>query len=175
MTRHGISRSTRLAGITGSYWSELGPQLGHLHQEELEKIEFGLKIAYFAHDGQYRKSGEPFIIHPVGVASLLGGLQMDVDTVVAGLLHDTVEDTDLTFLQVGLRICICVRIFAGTPMIREQLVPHRSQCPSLTITLTLTHSPTSGGTSFRAGGATNRGRRNEGVQTAEAGYGRTTG
>ena len=50
---------------------------------------------------QYRKSGEPFIIHPVGVASLLGGLKMDVDTVVAGLLHDTVEDTDLTFLQVS--------------------------------------------------------------------------
>ena len=34
------------------YWSELAPQLGHLQQAELEKVEFGLKIAYFAHDGQ---------------------------------------------------------------------------------------------------------------------------
>lgn len=84
------------------YWAELRPQLDHLSGKDLEKIQFGLKIAYFAHDGQMRKSGEPFIIHPVAVAGLLAGLKMDVDTVLAGLLHDTVEDTQLTFLQIEL-------------------------------------------------------------------------
>jgi GTP pyrophosphokinase len=47
-----------------------------------------------------RKSGEPFIIHPVEVAILLANLKMDGETVMAGLLHDTVEDTDLTFDQI---------------------------------------------------------------------------
>ena len=41
----------------------------------------------------------PFIVHPIVVAALLGGLKMDADTVIAGLLHDAVEDTDMTFLR----------------------------------------------------------------------------
>ena len=45
---------------------------------------------------QMRKSGEPFFVHPVQVAKLLTGLKMDSETVMAGLLHDTVEDTDTT-------------------------------------------------------------------------------
>ena len=84
------------------YWTELRPELGHLVEEELKRVKFGLEVAYFAHDGQKRKSGEPFIIHPMAVAGLLGGLKMDADTVLAGLLHDTVEDTDMTFLQLEL-------------------------------------------------------------------------
>jgi HD domain len=63
-------------------------------------VLYGLKVAYIAHNGQLRKSGEPFIIHPVGVGILLAGLKMDCECIVAGLLHDTVEDTSLTFTQV---------------------------------------------------------------------------
>ena len=44
-----------------------------------------------------RKSGDPFITHPVEVALLLSGVKMDGEAVIAGLLHDTVEDTELTF------------------------------------------------------------------------------
>jgi (p)ppGpp synthase/HD superfamily hydrolase len=64
------------------------------------QVLYGLKVAYIAHNGQLRKSGEPFIIHPVGVGILLAGLNMDCECIVAGLLHDTVEDTSLTFTQV---------------------------------------------------------------------------
>ncbi len=54
------------------------------------------EIARKLHDGQFRKSGEPYIIHPVAVAKILAGFGMDNETVIAGLLHDAVEDTAYT-------------------------------------------------------------------------------
>ncbi|CAI5944494.1 unnamed protein product, partial [Closterium sp. NIES-65] len=56
------------------------------------------QLAYRAHDGQKRKSGEPYIIHPVEVARILGQLEMDWETEVAVLPHDPVEDTDVHWL-----------------------------------------------------------------------------
>lgn len=79
------------------YWDTLLPAVSYLGTERVAKIFDALRVAYRAHRGQMRKSGEPFIIHPVEVASLLAGLKMDKETVMAGLLHDTVEDTDLSF------------------------------------------------------------------------------
>jgi len=52
------------------------------------------EVAEQAHKGQYRKSGDPYITHPLAVATILADLGMDTTTLVAGLLHDTVEDTD---------------------------------------------------------------------------------
>jgi hypothetical protein len=82
------------------FWQRLHPALEYLSPAKQKKVLLGLKVAYVAHIDQKRKSGEPFIIHPVAVAELLADMRMDCDTVVAGLLHDTVEDTDLTFTQV---------------------------------------------------------------------------
>ncbi len=48
-----------------------------------------------AHEGQQRRSGEPFITHPVGVATICAGLRLDEQTIAAALLHDVVEDTDV--------------------------------------------------------------------------------
>jgi RelA/SpoT family (p)ppGpp synthetase len=79
------------------YWEKLLPAVSYLGTEKVVKVYDALRVAYRAHRGQARKSGEPFIIHPVEVALLLAGLKMDEDTVMAGLLHDTVEDTDMTF------------------------------------------------------------------------------
>jgi GTP pyrophosphokinase len=79
------------------YWSSLLPVVSYLGTERVSKIYDALRVAYRAHRGQMRKSGEPFIIHPVEVSILLAGLKMDAETVMAGLLHDTVEDTELTF------------------------------------------------------------------------------
>jgi GTP pyrophosphokinase len=79
------------------YWDQLMPVVSYLGTEKVAKVYDALRVAYRAHRGQMRKSGEPFIIHPVEVSLLLAGLKMDSETVMSGLLHDTVEDTDLTF------------------------------------------------------------------------------
>jgi hypothetical protein len=79
------------------YWDQLMPTVSYLGTERVAKIYDALRVGYRAHRGQMRKSGEPYIIHPVEVALLLAGLKMDGETIMAGLLHDTVEDTDLTF------------------------------------------------------------------------------
>ena len=59
-------------------------------------IELAFEFAFGAHSGQRRKSGEPYIIHPVAVADILIGFGMDAQSVEAALLHDTVEDTPVT-------------------------------------------------------------------------------
>lgn len=68
----------------------------HYDEDELLELEHAIDFATAAHEGQKRKSGEPYIIHPLAVASTLIEWGMDIDTVLAGVLHDTVEDTDTT-------------------------------------------------------------------------------
>ena len=60
---------------------------------DISMIEKAYTIARDAHDGQVRKSGEPYIIHPLCVAIILADLELDKETIVAGILHDVVEDT----------------------------------------------------------------------------------
>lgn len=63
---------------------------------DISMIEKAYNIAKNAHEGQFRKSGEPYIIHPLCVAIILADLELDKETIVAGLLHDAVEDTIMT-------------------------------------------------------------------------------
>ena len=72
----------------------------YLDEDELALVERAYAFARDAHEGQYRKSGEPFINHPVEVAFILSEIRMDAPTLVAALLHDTVEDTDVSRAQV---------------------------------------------------------------------------
>ena len=62
----------------------------------MKLIDKAYKFAYKAHHGQKRKSGVPYILHPVSVAEILLGLGMDTESLVAALLHDVVEDTDVS-------------------------------------------------------------------------------
>ncbi len=64
--------------------------------DDITLIEKAYRLAYDAHKDQARKSGEPYIIHPLCVAIILADLEMDKETIAAGLLHDVVEDTIFT-------------------------------------------------------------------------------
>lgn len=64
--------------------------------DDLSAIEKAYRVASDAHKDQFRKSGEPYIIHPLCVAIILAELELDKETIIAGLLHDVVEDTEWT-------------------------------------------------------------------------------
>ncbi len=68
----------------------------HYTEDDLFELDHAIDVATKAHLGQKRKSGEPYITHPLCVAGILIEWEMDIDSVIAGVLHDTVEDTDMT-------------------------------------------------------------------------------
>ncbi len=70
--------------------------LNEYNPDAVEEVKKAYEYAKVLHDGQLRQSGEPYIIHPVNVAYILAELHADCDTICAGLLHDTLEDTDVT-------------------------------------------------------------------------------
>lgn len=69
-------------------------------EKESRRVEQAVELATKAHEGQSRRTGEPYIIHPLAVKKILEEWGMDEDTIVAGVLHDTVEDTDVTLEQI---------------------------------------------------------------------------
>lgn len=65
-------------------------------QADLSVIEKAYHFSEKAHEGQFRRSGEPYISHPLSVAGILADIKLDLDTIATGILHDTVEDTAVT-------------------------------------------------------------------------------
>ncbi|MBM6619707.1 RelA/SpoT family protein [Bacillus suaedaesalsae] len=68
----------------------------YLNEKDIKLVQKAYEYANKAHEEQYRKSGEPYIIHPIQVAGILVDLEMDPVTISAGFLHDVVEDTNVT-------------------------------------------------------------------------------
>jgi guanosine-3',5'-bis(diphosphate) 3'-pyrophosphohydrolase len=69
---------------------------GYLEPEQVELLKQAYLVARDAHEGQMRTSGEPYITHPVAVARILADMRLDHETLMAALLHDTIEDTPVT-------------------------------------------------------------------------------
>ncbi len=69
-------------------------------QADLNRLEHAFQFSLRSHQGQMRRSGDPYILHPLGVATVLAELRMDIDSIVTGLLHDTVEDTVATLADI---------------------------------------------------------------------------
>lgn len=84
------------------YMNDLRPKLDYLEPRARERVLSALEVANVAHQGQKRKSGEPYIIHPIAVAAILADMRMDRDCIIAGLLHDTVEDTPMTLEELEM-------------------------------------------------------------------------
>ena len=97
-------------GYAASLLSRLPPALGgdnglralleilepYLPPEQIDRVARAYQFGADAHAGQTRKTGEPYITHPVSVAQELGRMHLDVEAIIAALLHDVVEDTDVT-------------------------------------------------------------------------------
>lgn len=75
----------------------------YLEPEKVAIILRAFETGAMAHEGQTRKTGEPYILHPVAVASILASMRMDYSSVAAAILHDTIEDTPLTKAEIQSR------------------------------------------------------------------------
>ncbi|GAB3748768.1 RelA/SpoT family protein [Lysobacter olei] len=83
-------------GVPG-YVRDLERVAAYLPPDQLRLLRRAWRVGADAHEGQTRKSGEPYITHPVAVAQVLAEQGLDVETLVAAILHDTIEDTPLTY------------------------------------------------------------------------------
>ena len=72
----------------------------YMSKQDIDKVYQAYEIAFSAHDGQIRKSGEAYIYHPVAVAMILAELKLDVASVCSALLHDCIEDTSLSKIKI---------------------------------------------------------------------------
>ena len=77
-------------------YKELDKLIFYLNSDDKNKVYNALKLSKNVHSNQLRKSGDPFILHPLEVAKILTSIKLDADSISAGLLHDTVEDTNLS-------------------------------------------------------------------------------
>ena len=75
----------------------------YLPPDQVERVQEAYDFAFQAHDGQRRRSGEPYITHPVAVADLLADLRLDAQTMIAAILHDVMEDTPNTKDEITTR------------------------------------------------------------------------
>jgi len=88
--------------IEEELYKELIDKMNTYHPtKEFDIIEKAYRLAVEAHKDQKRKSGEPYIIHPLKVAYILAELELDKETITAGILHDTIEDTPYTYEDIA--------------------------------------------------------------------------
>ncbi|WP_024867810.1 RelA/SpoT family protein [Pseudoxanthomonas suwonensis] len=97
LSAHAVDSAPPSAGEPlPDYVLELERAAAYLPREQLPLLREAWRVGAIAHAGQTRKSGEPYITHPVAVAGVLAELGLDVETLIAAILHDTIEDTPLT-------------------------------------------------------------------------------
>ncbi|MCL6572613.1 MAG: HD domain-containing protein, partial [Bacillus sp. (in: Bacteria)] len=101
----------------------------YLNEEHVELVKKAYEFSKYAHRDQYRKSGEPYIIHPIQVAGILTDLEMDPATVAAGFLHDVVEDTSVTLmdLQVTFNDEVAMLVDGVTKLGKIRFKSHEEQ------------------------------------------------
>lgn len=81
-------------------YEDLLKKINYLKEEEISQVKKAYTFASYAHYNQFRESGEPYIIHPINVACIIADLHSDVNTIIASLLHDVVEDTKVSLEEI---------------------------------------------------------------------------
>ncbi|MEH7332751.1 bifunctional (p)ppGpp synthetase/guanosine-3',5'-bis(diphosphate) 3'-pyrophosphohydrolase [Neobacillus drentensis] len=101
----------------------------YLNEEHVELVKKAYEFAKHAHREQYRKSGEPYIIHPIQVAGILADLEMDPATVASGFLHDVVEDTNVSLkdIEVAFNAEVAMLVDGVTKLGKIKYKSHEEQ------------------------------------------------
>ena len=94
---------TEMEKLIDGYTKRIEQVAARLPESERDRVREAYRFALEAHDGQLRRSGEPYIMHPVAVAEIAQEIGLDTDSIVAALLHDVIEDTKFTFEDVKAR------------------------------------------------------------------------
>jgi GTP pyrophosphokinase len=107
----------------------------HHHPDgDRELLTRAYQVAAAAHEGQVRKTGDPFITHPVAVALMLAEYGFDEPTLAAGLLHDTVEDTSLSLTDLSMQFGDEIaRLIDGVTKLDRVRYSNREQAQAATI------------------------------------------
>jgi GTP pyrophosphokinase len=100
MQARGLSSSSATLPEASFLFHELS---SYLTREDVSELQNAYLFSQSAHSGQFRQSGEPYISHPLAVASILGKLRLDSQTLAAALLHDVMEDTHVSKAEIGDR------------------------------------------------------------------------
>lgn len=100
MRTPGLPSSSATSPEASFLFSELS---SYLKREDVSELQNAYLFSQSAHSGQFRKSGEPYISHPLAVASILGKLRLDTQTLAAALLHDVMEDTHISKAEISDR------------------------------------------------------------------------
>ncbi|MGH8764025.1 MAG: RelA/SpoT family protein, partial [Nitrosospira sp.] len=100
MQARGLPASSATLPEADFLFSELS---GYLKPEDVSELQNAYLFSQSAHSGQFRQSGEPYISHPLAVASILGKLRLDTQTLTAALLHDVMEDTHVSKAEISNR------------------------------------------------------------------------
>ena len=82
-------------------FKKLRRRLDYLNDQEIDRIKEAYVVAHEAHKSQKRRTGEPYITHPVAVACILADIHLDPESIMAALLHDVLEDTTVEKKQLN--------------------------------------------------------------------------
>ncbi len=101
----------------------------YMNEEDVAFVQKALDYAIASHWGQFRKSGEPYIVHPIQVGGILANLKLDAVTVACGFLHDVVEDTDITLenLETDFGADVCNIVDGVTKLGKVEYKSHEEQ------------------------------------------------
>ena len=104
-------------------WNEFRSHIRHLSTVETDRIQQAFELAKKLHAGQKRQSGDPYFSHPLAVTHILADMHADADTLIAGLLHDTVEDTPITLHEIDTLFhgAVASLIDGLTKLLREDI------------------------------------------------------